>query len=183
MLKHSRAISGFKKSIPVDFLLHWIPEESDCLSELVYLLKSPLSLPVWKFYIERFIQFHFFKTKSKLKTAVIPIPGSQKGKTAYHTKYFAKAWQQFMPCEILDCLGHEADSLQQKDLTLKQRGQTQFSLLEDFTTRLYQQERVVVIDDIVTSGNTLQSSLMALKPFLRRDCVIEIKALLSRDKI
>jgi pyrimidine operon attenuation protein/uracil phosphoribosyltransferase len=57
------------------------------------------------------------------------------------------------------------------------------SFIEDFTNEIYKYEHIILIDDIVTSGHTIQASLMALKPYLRPGCVVEIKALLSRGKI
>lgn len=183
MMNHYRVIKDQGSLFTVDFLLHWIPQESDSLSELVYLLKHRLSFLVWKFYVEKFLHFHSKNRSSKLKTALIPIPGSRQGKTAYHTQYFAQAWQQLSQVEVVNCLKSHSEQGEQKELTLEERGLSQMSFLEDFTTGMDQYDRVILIDDIVTSGHTLKASLMALKPHLKPDCLIEIKALLSRDKI
>ncbi|MBC7457288.1 MAG: hypothetical protein H7235_03360 [Bdellovibrionaceae bacterium] len=183
MMKHYRVIKNQGSLFAVDFLLHWVPKESDSLSELVYLLKHRLSFFVWKFYVEKFIHFHSLNAGSKLKTALVPVPGSRLGKTAYHTQYFVHAWKQFAQGDVLDCLRSEPVQTQQKELTLAERGLVEMSFLEDFTTAIYQYDRIILIDDIVTSGHTLQASLAAIKPYLRSDCLIEIKALLSRDKI
>ena len=177
LMKHRRLIENQN----VDFLLHWVPDESDSLSELVYLLKNRLSFSVWKYYAEKFINLH--PPMKELKTALIPVPGSRRGKVAYHTRYFALAWQHFCSGDIMNCLVSAAEQGEQKDLALSERGGATMSFLEDFTSVMGDYDRVVLIDDIVTSGNTLQASLTALKPYLRSDCLVEIKALLSRDKI
>jgi predicted amidophosphoribosyltransferase len=165
----------------VDFLMHWVPNESDSLSELVYLLKSRLSFSVWKYYVEKFKNLH--APMREMKTAIIPVPGSRIGKVAYHTRYFALAWQLLSAGDIVNCLVSSSEQGEQKDLTLAERGRATMCFLEDFTTVIGEYERVILIDDIVTSGNTLQASLMAIKPHLRSDCLVEIKALLSRGKI
>ncbi|MBC7753741.1 MAG: hypothetical protein H7Z71_05855 [Moraxellaceae bacterium] len=183
MLKHSRVINLQGVSFTVDFLIHWEPQESDSLSELVYLLKSRLSYTVWKFYVEKLTQFQSPRKTVGLKTALIPVPGSRSDKKAYHTQYFARAWQGFSPGNVLNCLMSDAEHAEQKDLTLSERSRTKMKFLEEFTNEIYTYERIVLIDDIVTSGHTLQASFMALKPYLRPDCLIEIKALLSRGKI
>lgn len=183
MMKHYRVIKNDESIFAVDFLLHWIPKESDSLSELVYLLKNRLSFSVWKFYVEKFIQFDSLNHSSLLKTALIPVPGSRQGKTAYHTRYFARAWQEFTSAQVLNCLQSQAQQGEQKELTLAERGLSQMRFLEEFTSEIYQYDRIILIDDIVTSGHTAQASLMAIKPHLRPSCLIEIKALLSRDKI
>lgn len=183
MMKHYRVIKDSDTFFAVDFLLHWVPQESDSLSELVYLLKHRLSFPVWKFYVEKFIHFQSQNRSSKLKTALIPIPGSRQGKVAYHTQYFVQAWNQLSPADVLNCLRSRPEQVEQKELSLAERGQSQMSFLEDFTTEIYQYDRIILIDDIVTSGHTLKASLMAIKPHLKPSCLIEIKALLSRDKI
>ena len=177
MQRHHRII----KDSRVDFLLHWVPNESDSLSELVYLLKSRLSFPVWKFYVEQFITLH--SSKKEFKTALIPVPGSRTGRVAHHTRHFALAWQHFCHGDIVHCLKTAPHHGEQKGLTLAERGAANMSFLEDFTSAIYQYNRIILIDDIVTSGNTLQASLQAIKPHLRSDCLVEIKALLSRGKI
>jgi len=183
MMKHYRVIKNQEALFVVDFLLHWVPKESDSLSELVYLLKNRLSYSVWKFYIEKFMQIHSLNQPSKLKTAIIPLPGSRLGKTAYHTKYFAQAWHELTSTNVMNCLRNESVHHEQKELTLAERGMTKMVFLEDFTTEIGQYDRIILIDDIVTSGHTLQASLMAIKPHLRSECLIEIKALFSRGKI
>ena len=183
MLKHSRVIKIQDVFFSVDFLIHWVPKESDSLSELVYLLKSRLSFTVWKYYVEKLTQFQLPRKTSLLKTALIPVPGSCSEKKAYHTQYFARAWQEFSPGNVLNCLKSDAEHAKQKDLTLSERSLTKMKFLEEFTNEIYTYERIILIDDIVTSGHTLQASFIALKPHLRPDCLIEIKALLSRDKI
>jgi len=183
MMKHYRVVKNQEAIFAVDFLLHWVPKESDSLSELVYLLKHRLSFPVWKFYVDQFIHFHSQNRSSQLATALVPVPGSKPGKTAYHTQYFTQAWQELSQVDVMNCLRSEPEHLEQKELSLAERGQTQMSFLEDFTTQIGQYDRIILIDDIVTSGHTLQASLMALKPHLKPGCLIEIKALLSRDKI
>ncbi len=183
VLKQTRLIEAGDKVYNVDFLLQWNPKESDCLSELVYLLKNPFSFSTWKFYVEKFIQFDSRFKNQNLITAIVPVPGSHFGSTAYHTKYFAQAWQNLSHGTIISCLTNRPKQNEQKGLTLNERREAQLSFHEDFTTEIHRYERIILVDDIVTSGYTLQASLMALKPHLHPGCVIEIKALLSRGKI
>lgn len=180
-LNHVRWIEVENSQYAVDFLLHWIPQESDSLSELVYLLKNKLSASVWDYYVQQFIEKK--EIKKHISTAIIPIPGSTLNKKAYHTLYFAKAWQKYHSGNIINCLINESLDGPQKKKTSLERTLIQPRFIEDFTTAIYEQERVILVDDIVTSGHTLQASLRALKPYLHKGCKVEIKALLSRSKI
>lgn len=182
MGRHQRWINDSDERYIVDFLFHWIPEESDSLSELVYLLKSRLSRPTWKFFVKKFIELDQNQMSGN-KTAAIPIPGSRPDRIAYHTRYFSEEWVRQTGASLVPCLKSANTKASQKELSLEERANSTMEFLEEFTNILKDCERVVLIDDIVTSGHTIRASLTALKPYLRPGCLIEIKALLSREKI
>lgn len=138
---------------------------------------------MWNFLVPYFN----IPSEAHLKTVIIPIPGNRPHQVAFHTQYFAEIWSKWTGYPMINALamqdqGTGPDSAQ-KAHSLEERAQVRMTFLEEFTSFLYDHERIILIDDIVTSGFTLTAGLKALKPHLRPECQIEIKALLSREKL
>jgi predicted amidophosphoribosyltransferase len=166
----------------VRYLLKWTAGESDCLSEIVYLLKSRWSKLAWHYYANIFSKLlHFEKAKSAV--CCIPIPSSQRQKESYHTRYFSYFFSLFNNCDQIPCLRSQSDFQSQKSLNLGARAGVQFEIREEFTSSLFKYDQIILIDDIITSGNTITACIETLKPHLSQDCKIDIIALFSREKI
>lgn len=188
LLNRTRTLIVEGQAYPVQFLISWIPYKSDSLSEAVYLLKSYFSFPSWRYYTAQ-LQI----TNDARSAALVPVPGRQPGRTAYHTQYFSQSLSPYLKAPVLPCLirrnsqgsysGNSASNTQQKHLNREGRAQVQFQFLEEFTLPLLSCERVILIDDIITTGHTLSACIAALKPHISPTCCISIIALLSREKI
>ncbi len=81
------------------------------------------------------------------------------------------------------CLRRPQGKTSQKKLNLADRSRIEFEFIEEFTNILCKYERVILIDDIVTSGATLSACIDVIKPNLKRGCQIDIIALFSREKV
>lgn len=113
---------------------------------------------------------------------IIPVPGHQR-KEAYHTQYFAQALAKKIQIPVVNCLRNQRQMESQKESDLRNRALAMFQFNEEFTQEISQADRVILIDDIITSGHTLKACLRALKPYLKPRSQVEIIALLSREKI
>lgn len=161
----------------VQSLIEWHPGESDSLSEIVYLLKSRLSQKAWAFYSRQ------VKITCSHNAVIVPVPSSRTGRTAFHTKYFAEALRAQHQVSIIDCLLSFEQKGSQEALTVEKRAEIQFQFIEDFTQKMRSYHRVILIDDIITTGHTLSACLSVLKEHMRPSQEIEIIALFSRFKV
>jgi predicted amidophosphoribosyltransferase len=76
-----------------------------------------------------------------------------------HAERWGQALGDVLSCEHKCLLEPEGRALQKK-LSLSHRGAKKFSLIEDFSCE--PDERVVFVDDVVTSGNTAWAAFEAL---------------------
>lgn len=179
---HERAIDFKNQKTSAKYLIRWRSGESDCLSEVVYLLKSGLSLVAWKYYSNILAKLIDIQS-DKEKTFLVPVPSRAKRGSAYHTQYFSQFLSQFLGYPVLKCLKSDGFLQSQKSLNLHDRAGAKFEFCEEFTSSVYAAQRIIFVDDIITSGSTLKACHETLKPHLSRDCKIDIIALFSREKI
>jgi predicted amidophosphoribosyltransferase len=180
-----RTIEFQKQEYIVHFLINWIPEESDSLSEIVYLFKNRFSQPAWFYYSYAFYQLLKFEPTEFFHQSVciIPVPSRKKYKSSYHTTYFSKALGQLAGAPSLPCLVSTQSGVDQKKLNLNHRSKVEFEFSEEFTSQIASVDQIIFVDDIITSGSTLQAAIKAVKPYLKKSCKIDIIALFSREKI
>ncbi len=168
----------------VNYLIDWIPEQSDSLSDLVYLLKTFETESSWRYYSQAFaILNDKFTAFCHIKSAIIPIPSHQFNYNSFHTKYFSKAISEQCSIQIYDCLKIKNLGHQQKNLNSYLRRQIELSLHEDFTRKIADLQQVIIVDDIITTGSTLAAAIDVLSFYLKKDCQITILTLFSRGKI
>ncbi len=179
---HTRSLEFKHKTYGVKYLINWTPGESDCLSSVVYLLKSRWSRSAWENYGRLFAKLFDFSF-AKNKTCFIPVPSGKKQKMSFHTRYFSQFLTDFYQADRLLCLKSAGHLQSQKSLRLDERSRIKFEFSEEFTSLVLAYNRVVLVDDIITSGNTIKACLETLKPHLAPSCKIEIIALFSREKI
>ena len=139
----------------------WKKNASDSLSEWVYLLKNKTSQARWD-WIARNISSdrEIQELKLNQNSALIPIPGHRK---SHHTKNFCKSLSQVFGCRVIEntfSLLHS--DRQQKHLKRQERSNIELRLNEEITGLLAGAERLVLVDDIITTGATLNSAAQVL---------------------
>lgn len=166
----------------VQSMIQWPPFKSDSISAMVYLLKSRLSRSAWNNYA----QFFDFLPLATSSTIYIPVPSRKINKAAFHTMHFAQALSQRFGGQVLNCLKNSTKTSarnNQKDQDYHGRSQVDFLFIEEFTKELSHSDRIILIDDIITTGFTLSACIEALHSAVPRSLQIDILTLFSREKI
>lgn len=162
-------------------LLSWVPYRSDSLSQVAYLLKSRFSYYGWKRYTEK-LMYEFVELCRLQPEIIIPVPGSQR--QSFHTKYFSSALaEKWEGSCVMTCLRKKTSFQQKQRQSRAIRLNVEMEFNVDFTYRIRKAKKIVLVDDIITTGTTINACLLALQPYLDKDCEIHIIALLSREKI
>lgn len=158
-------LSAFKNQpaehVPIYSFIRWKKYESDSLSEWVYLLKNKVSQPRWDWVAENLSSNpKIQELKLNQNSILIPIPGHRK---SYHTQNFCKALSRVFGCAVIEnTFSFLHLERQQKRLGLQERGDIKLILNEEITGLLQYAERLVLVDDIVTTGATLKSAVQTL---------------------
>ena len=163
--------------------INWIPHESDSISELVYLLKSKASSKAWR-QIVRKLENKICEVIDPTESVIlVPIPGST---TSYHTQYFTESIQHLTGCTSKNLLKHSKAYGPQKTKSLQERKTAQFEIFEEFTSELRGVERIILIDDIKTTGSTILGATEAIQIHFIKQFSKQIKidaiTLFSREK-
>lgn len=182
-IEHSkRLLTIDKKNYVVHSIISWPPYESDSLSEIVYQLKNSFSYKSWFYYSQIFSKLVSIDVSKSKKIGIIPVP-SRKSKKSYHTGYFSRCMSTFYRSEILDCLVGQSSNKDQKMLNLNERQAVEVRFNEDFTSLITTYDHLIIVDDLITSGSTINACVLVLNNHISNDCKIDILALFSREKI
>lgn len=173
------------KIYKINYQIDWIPEQSDSLSKLIYLLKSVSSKQAWNFYTEFFHELLDVKTCADEKNTsyIIPLPSSSEPFKHHHTKYFSQTIMDRYHYKVVDCLRFKTARKQQKNLPVFDRSEIEICFLEEKSDEIHRAQTLILVDDVVTTGSTLKAALSALKKVVSKDCEIVILTLFSRDKV
>ncbi len=144
----------------------WVAKTSDSLSQAIHLLKLVESKPAWRFLAKLFsdeIKTHNVDFKN---TVLVPVPGRRS--SSIHTEYFSEVLSENLSIKRVKLLNN-VTGLPQKELSRKERLSREFNFYVDFTRvgELDKIQNIVLIDDVVTTGATLQAckrEIRALKP-------------------
>lgn len=148
--------STLESGLRFRFLFHWIPGASDLISKYVYLLKSPLSEPLWDG-ISRYLAV----PDNSKEIIFVPIPSRKKRK---HSYYFAQALAAHNGGKVIPALYFLREDLtEQKRKSRIERGKIQFVLNEEFTVPLRLAPTIVLVDDVITTGASYEAAYNVLK--------------------
>lgn len=161
-----------KNEILVHSFLNWFPQESDSISELVYLLKLQSSKQAWAWFVSR-LQAVICELVNPMEHVVlVPIPGSKK---SFHTAHFSLAIQELTGCSRASGLKMKPNHSAQKKKNKLERETIRFEICEEFTIAIAPPAHVILIDDIVTTGSTVWAAAEAIKRNLAAQDIGTIK--------
>lgn len=143
--------------LPFRFLYHWIPASSDVLSCYIHLLKSPLSEPLWN----ELSRYYVTAQKTEQRLLFIPIPSRKNRK---HSLFFAQGLADKFGGQVLQALRIcSQDIREQKQKSRAERQKIRFRVGEEFTELLYNAPRIVLVDDVITTGASYEAAYNVLK--------------------
>lgn len=183
-------IHQMTSEISVQSFYQWRPDESDTLSDIALLLKSKYSKWVWFQIVEKLI-----KTWDMQPHYFVPIPGHNKD--GMHSIYFSQALSEyFKGCHVdlitslkrldpgnLKEASAARQHIKQQRLSRAERQQSNIQIHVDFTelNRLPSQSKITLVDDIVTTGFTIQKTAAIIRE-LRPDLKLDSVALFNRTR-
>jgi len=156
-----------QKNLKTYHLFEWKRGQSDMLSEFVYRFKSDRCLEAWKFYGNLACSKFIAAEGTSEIDFIVPVPGSKK--KSYHAQIFAKIVSEQTGIPILDILEKKLHSDSQEG-EQKHRNRVERSRITIFRCEQFTQfpewdkseKRILVVDDIKTSGNSFRQVLKAL---------------------
>jgi len=163
----------YHQLVQVTSFIRWPKNESDTLSELVYLLKTRTSTAAWAWFVQAIESEICNLISSDPGCILIPVPGSKE--SSYHTLNFGNAIQNLTGCQSVPLLRKAAGQKNQKTQTALERTAAKFEINEEFTGRLENIHQIYLIDDIVTTGATLKNISKILRQSLSLDQQEKIK--------
>lgn len=141
---------------------NWTPDRNQRLSQLISNLKNHNVDSDWRYFAE---QIFFPRQLEKLrgqdiKTRFVPVP-SVRGRPD-HAFYFAKALAKSLDGEFAPIL-RRMDRTQQHSKSRQERRNVEFKLSEIFTHSNPFAGRTVIVDDVLTTGETAKAAIAALQ--------------------
>ena len=149
--------------IPVRSLCDWTPGESDEFSNWILSLKhSPKRK--WSRLADLFVQHHIADLGRSVPWLLIPCPNANKSRDHALKWAQAIAFYSFGPLTQALEIEKKPASGPQKRKTHKERRTIEFALSEKLTDRkhLDRFEKIIFLDDVVTSGATAKAAHRAL---------------------
>lgn len=171
-----KKIINYNQLIQVTSFIQWKKNESQALSELIYLLKTKNSDLAWAWFTRAFEAEICDLIVPNPTSVLVPVPGS---KISHHTFNFSRAIQNLTGCRMMPLLQKALDQKNQKSKTAIERSNIQFELNEEFTENLQGVRQIYLIDDVVTTGSTLKNISNTIRQSLSLDQqqVLEIRGI------
>lgn len=149
------------KGIPVKTLFQWSPNLNTRLNVLMSAVKYRRENTFFAYWANRFYEHHTYSTLSSIDQDVyfIPAPSTSGGR---HAQMFALFLSQVYSATYLDGLSKWSfmDDLPQKNLN---RFERQVSSQIESNVKISISDKVVLVDDTVTTGATIHQCWRALE--------------------
>lgn len=138
--------------------ISWIPGQSDLVSHFLLALKAN---PSSELYLKLSLLWlgQLGRKKGLGPTVLVPIPSSRRPGQALH---LAQAISNISGFMIWDGLVLD-DSTEQKRKGRKGRQLRRMDVRKNFTSKALNSQRIILIDDVLTTGATVRAALRALE--------------------
>lgn len=141
-------------------LFLWAPDQNTALSHVLENLKGNHLLDAQKFYALKMLKKFISQSEGQQTPVLIPAPASSRGQPD-HALNLANYISIHTGWPCLNILARSVAG-PQKDKNKRQRAQIQMYVHESFSLSKHKNHRFVFVDDIVTTGSTIQAAHRAL---------------------
>lgn len=135
------------------YLIDWLPQESDFLSNYVYCLKGIKAQKAWQAFADLTPWLGQFDM-------VVPIPGSRE--SSKHSFFLAQALARKAKTPMVPLLKRNKEKLAQKNKNRRDRQSSALLLDEQFTIEEFIGHKVLLVDDILTTGSSMKNAIKVL---------------------
>ncbi len=148
------------KCVPCLSLFRWQRDRNRILNRLSLALKGQQQQRAWKYYAERFLEEWLKSEFPGVSAVLVPCPAINGVKD--HSYWFAESLSKLTGIPMRTAL-RRVDVKEQKRLTRRERQssiETKFVLSESASEKF---SHVYFVDDIITTGTTIQAAQFHLK--------------------
>lgn len=168
------------ENIVVQYYYLWTNDSSKLNKKIIYSLKSKYSLAYWQKYCEH---LRILKNEIAPATLLVPVPSADANR--FHTRHMSYVLGHLWEKPVGECLTKKIQTVEQKQqLTVADRQKIEFVADPIINTWVNHQRitRIIILDDVVTSGATLNAVYKALKDVLEdKNILISAVCLFSRE--
>jgi predicted amidophosphoribosyltransferase len=157
-------LSERSQPLKTQFLLYWEPQQSDSVSFLLRQLKDHRQSVAWRFYAEDFWQAYLQKKNFEIKPQTLLVPSPSKSPLEVdHAYLFCQALSEVSGIEMLPLLRRDSKNYDQKKKSKKQRKEITLYLREKISPSIFEKRHIILVDDILTTGETAKAASKALR--------------------
>lgn len=157
-IKKQTYISHHDQQISIYSLFDWKPQASNALSSLMTSLKGRSPDCVWMFYATEFIQNRIGQNAIPKNSILVPCPNFQKKED--HAFQFCQALskQTGIPMKLLFTSESQTHFRHQNRSLREAHLKSRMLWSEKFTKSEFQNQHIIFVDDIITTGTTVKSA-------------------------
>lgn len=161
-----RSANQFSLGLKTLSLFDWSPGTSDTLSKYIHLLKAGKNKNAWAWSTREFLKLNYEEVFSKTPTKKILIPAPPRSNQQNdHAYCFAKLLEDNRCGRLLQAFAPREPSTwarAQKHLSRYARVHRQYQHDVILSPDHWQDQSIVFVDDVVTTGSTAKSAYLAL---------------------